>query len=87
LQGADLKAFAWLKTSETPALAQFRDDRFTAAFHFKSAGRTKPAEMMMAYVVRAVTPGHYSYPGATVEDMYRPGRFARTAPGTVDVGR
>lgn len=33
----------------------------------------------VAYVVRAVTPGAYIHPAATVEDMYRPERHARTA--------
>ena len=32
----------------------------------------------LAYVVRAVTPGTYLLPAATIEDMYAPARFART---------
>ena len=32
-------------------------------------------------MVRAVTPGSFMHPAATVEDMYRPERFARTAAG------
>ena len=36
---------------------------------------------MLAYVVRAVTPGTYAHPAATVEDMYRPQYSARTATG------
>jgi uncharacterized protein YfaS (alpha-2-macroglobulin family) len=39
----------------------------------------------VAYIVRAVTPGHYVSPPATIEDMYRPDRFGRTAYGTIDV--
>lgn len=39
----------------------------------------------VAYIVRAVTPGSFVHPAATVEDMYRPGRFARTASGRLDV--
>jgi alpha-2-macroglobulin len=39
----------------------------------------------VAYIVRAVTPGSFAYPAATVEDMYRPERFARTAGGRLDV--
>ena len=35
----------------------------------------------VAYVVRAVSPGHYVLPQAIVEDMYRPDRFGRTATG------
>ena len=36
-------------------------------------------------LVRAVTPGSFVHPAATVEDMYRPDRFARTASGHLDV--
>ncbi len=39
----------------------------------------------VAYIVRAVTPGSYVHPAATIEDMYRPDRFARTAAGRLDV--
>jgi uncharacterized protein YfaS (alpha-2-macroglobulin family) len=35
--------------------------------------------------VRATTPGRYSHPAATVEDMYRPQYRARTDTGTVRV--
>jgi hypothetical protein len=35
--------------------------------------------------VRAVTPGTFVHPAATVEDMYRPDRFARTASGQLVV--
>jgi uncharacterized protein YfaS (alpha-2-macroglobulin family) len=36
-------------------------------------------------VVRAVTPGTYMLPAATVEDMYRPQFSARTATGSMEV--
>ena len=39
----------------------------------------------VAYMVRAVTPGSFVHPAATVEDMYRPDRFARTASGRLDI--
>ena len=39
----------------------------------------------VAYVVRAVSPGHYTLPQAKVEDMYRPDRFGTTATGIVEV--
>lgn len=40
----------------------------------------------LAYIVRAVTPGTFVHPAATVEDMYRPERYARTDAGTLSVG-
>lgn len=48
--------------------AEMRDDRFVASDHLW--GR---AVRRAAYIVRAVTPGDYIWPGAVVEDMYRPG--------------
>ncbi|KAB2937372.1 MAG: alpha-2-macroglobulin family protein [Hyphomicrobium sp.] len=39
----------------------------------------------VAYMVRAVTPGAFVHPAATVEDMYRPERHARTAAGRLTV--
>lgn len=38
-------------------------------------------DFRFAYVVRAVTVGDFTLPAATVEDMYRPERMARTATG------
>jgi len=39
----------------------------------------------VAYIVRAVTPGTFIHPAATVEDMYRPERYARSAAGSLAV--
>jgi uncharacterized protein YfaS (alpha-2-macroglobulin family) len=44
------------------------------------------ASATVAYIVRAVTPGSFVHPAATVEDMYRPERFARTAAGRLEIG-
>jgi hypothetical protein len=56
-----------------PEMAEARDDRFVAAvtlYDKKSA--------TVAYMVRAVTPGRFTLPGVSAEDMYRPDVFART---------
>ena len=66
-----------------PTHAEYRDDRFVAAF--ERDGKDA-ATFAVAYMVRAVTPGHYVLPPATIEDMYRPERFGRTAFGALDVG-
>ena len=42
-----------------------------------------PSTATVAYIVRAVTPGTFVHPAATIEDMYRPERYARTAAGTL----
>ena len=72
----------WIQDSAVPVNAEFRDDRFSAAFNRKS---TDPSVFTVAYVVRAVSPGTYVHPQAFVEDMYRPDRFGRTGSGKVEV--
>lgn len=69
------------KTVE-PLHTEYRDDRFVAAFARDGHDR---ATFSVAYIARAVTPGHYVLPPATIEDMYRPERFGRTAFGAVDI--
>lgn len=98
LDSADLKSLEWLKTSAKPEHAEFRDDRFVAAFNFSGPTRGRGSEdddddankgpiasATVAYMVRAVTPGSFLHPAATVEDMYRPERYARTAAGRLTV--
>ena len=43
------------------------------------------ATATVAYIVRAVTPGSFIHPAATIEDMYRPERYARSGAGTLIV--
>ena len=102
VDGGDITALDWLKTSAKPEHTEFRDDRFVAAFNFFGANvenrrrrggeddeddaKNEPvSQASVAYIVRAVTPGSYLHPAATVEDMYRPERYARTASGRLDV--
>ena len=72
----------WIADAAPPVNAEFRDDRFSAAFERKA---DSPPVFSVAYVVRAVSPGRYALPQAKVEDMYRPDRFGRTATGVVEV--
>lgn len=78
---ADLKNFKWLPGTET-AHSEFRSDRFVAAFDRSKGGKT---DFTVAYTVRAVSPGVFTHPAATVEDMYRPQLSARTATGWMEV--
>ncbi|MBA2126468.1 alpha-2-macroglobulin [Hyphomicrobium methylovorum] len=50
-----------------------------------TAQKMQPVSTTLAYIVRAVNPGTFVHPAATVEDMYRPDRYARTAAGTLTV--
>jgi alpha-2-macroglobulin len=82
VSSGDTGTLSWIENAQEPVNAEFRDDRFSAAFDRKSGD---PAVFTVAYVVRAVSPGRYVLPQAYVEDMYRPDRFGRTGTGTIDV--
>ncbi|MCJ8240477.1 alpha-2-macroglobulin family protein [Peteryoungia algae] len=81
VDSAALANFEWIGQTETAHL-EFRSDRFVAAI---SRGEGENGTMTLAYVVRAVTPGTYDLPAASVEDMYRPQLSARTAAGAMTV--
>lgn len=81
VDSAQLSNFEWLGEI-TATHTEFRNDRFVAALD-RSTGAGR--EVTLAYVVRAVTPGVYDHPAATVEDMYRPQLSARTATGRMEV--
>lgn len=78
--GEGASDFSWL-TLDTPVHVESRTDQYVAAFRFWSEVGT----IKTAYLVRAVTPGRFVLPGATVEDMYRPELRANTAAGTVEI--
>jgi uncharacterized protein YfaS (alpha-2-macroglobulin family) len=82
VSSGDTGTLSWIENAQEPVNAEFRDDRFSAAFDRKSGDA---AVFTVAYVVRAVSPGRYVLPQAYVEDMYRPDRFGRTGTGTVEV--
>ena len=69
VSSAELTNFPWLAQTEAAHL-EFRDDRFVAAFNRDQGDDSR--DITLAYVVRAVTPGTYAHPAASVEDMYRP---------------
>ncbi|PCI05598.1 MAG: hypothetical protein COB78_03100 [Hyphomicrobiales bacterium] len=81
ISSAQLSGFDWLE-AVSPAHTEFRKDRFVVAFNHSSNDK-KWHEA--AYMVRAVTPGTYVLPAATVEDMYRPQFQARTATGFITI--
>jgi len=82
VSSADLAAFPWLSEEDRPAHVEFRDDRFVAAYEPETDATRG---LTLAYMVRAVTPGTYANPAASVVDMYRPGIFARTDATTLTV--
>ena len=73
--------YKWIGPISWTRVSEARDDRFVAAvdLYDNKKGFT------VAYLVRAVTPGEFVFPGAVIEDMYRPGVFARTAVSKVKI--
>ncbi|MGH6994083.1 MAG: hypothetical protein ACREES_00180 [Stellaceae bacterium] len=82
VSSGDTGTLDWIADAATPVHTEFRDDRFTAAF---DRDKSSPPVFTVAYVVRAVSSGHYVLPQASVEDMYRPDRFGRTGTGAIDI--
>ncbi len=72
--------YKWIGALSYSKVAEARDDRFVAAVDVNGRSR-----FTLAYVVRAVTPGAFVMPGAVIEDMYRPGEFARTEVGRISI--
>ncbi|MEE9588693.1 MAG: alpha-2-macroglobulin family protein, partial [Hyphomicrobiaceae bacterium] len=88
VDSANLRALDWLQTTVYPEHTEFRDDRFVASFNlWPGSGNEKSNALTLAYMVRAVSPGRYLHPPATVEDMYRGERFARTSSGTLHIDK
>lgn len=67
--------YKWVGEIAWTKVAEARDDRYVAAIDLPD-NKTK---FTLAYLVRAVTPGEFEFPGAVIEDMYRPGVVARTS--------
>ena len=80
LRSGDVGALDWLDTADATH-AEFRSDRFVAAVE-TSADDTG---IVLAYVARAVSPGEFHHPAASVEDLSRPTRHARTDSGRLTV--
>ncbi|MGQ0567145.1 MAG: alpha-2-macroglobulin family protein [Gemmobacter sp.] len=78
MTGGDTSAMAWLDTTADVAHSEFRQDRFLTALD-----RYGSEVFRLAYVVRAVSPGSFHHPAASVEDMYRPDFRARGETGRV----
>ncbi|SEP98831.1 hypothetical protein SAMN05428969_1426 [Devosia sp. YR412] len=78
--GGGVSDFGWL-TLDTATHVESRTDQYVAAFRYYSDS----GSFQTAYLVRAVSPGTFVLPGATVEDMYRPEYRANTAAGSIEV--
>ncbi len=70
----------WLDALIEVQHSEFRQDRFLTAVDWFS-----DQPFRLAYVVRAVSPGTFHHPAASVEDMYRPDYRARSETGTITI--
>ncbi|MBZ4023672.1 PAN domain-containing protein [Rhodobacter sp. TJ_12] len=80
LRGGDVAALDWLDLTGNPRMTEFRQDQFLAAIDWRSK-----QPFRLAYIVRAVSPGRFLHPAASVEDMYRPEMRAHGATGMVRI--
>lgn len=80
ITGGSVSALDFLDLATDVAHSEFRQDRFLTAID-----RTDNASFRLAYILRAVSPGTYHQPAASVEDMYRPELNAHTDAATVTV--
>ncbi|WP_112324022.1 alpha-2-macroglobulin family protein [Oceanibium sediminis] len=77
----DIAGIDWLDLPDVATFTEARTDRFLAAVDW-SGDRS----FRLAYVARAISPGSFHHPAASVEDMYRPAFRARTDAARVEIG-
>ena len=80
ISGGAVTDLSFLDLAGEVAHAEFRQDRFMAALD-----RMDNASFRLGYILRAVSPGTYHQPAASVQDMYRPDLNAQSDPATVTV--
>ncbi|MDH2326607.1 alpha-2-macroglobulin family protein [Cereibacter sp. SYSU M97828] len=80
ITAGDTGALDWLRAETSVTHSEFRQDRFLTAIDRQDA-----SPFRLAYIVRAISPGSFHHPAASVEDMYRPDYRAQTGSGRVTV--
>ena len=76
VSSGDTGTLAWI--TDAAHAGEFGIPRRPLHGGLRRASQESPPVFTVAYVVRAVSPGHYVLPQAKVEDMYRPDRYGRT---------
>ncbi len=80
LSSGSLPALDALNFESDVTHTEFRQDRFLAALD-----RHSNAAFRLGYIVRAISPGTFHQPAASVEDMYRPDLTGRSDAATVQI--
>lgn len=81
LQSGDVRALDGVEFHYSSEMSEFRTERFLSAVDMRGGQE----RLHLAYIVRAVSPGDFHHPAASVEDMYRPTYRAQTASGRISV--
>ena len=81
VRAGEVPKLDWLQPVDAVAHSEYRTDRFVVAMDVKDDATS----WQFAYMVRAVAPGSFALPAATLVDMYRPDKQARTDAGKVEV--
>lgn len=81
LQSGDIRALDGVDLGYSPQMSEFRAERFLSAVDMRGGSD----RLRLAYIIRAVSPGDFHHPAASVEDMYRPTYRAQTASGRISV--
>ncbi|MDN5787132.1 alpha-2-macroglobulin family protein [Pseudorhodobacter sp.] len=82
LSGGSVGGYDWLDAVNDVEHSEFRQDRFISAVDWSGGNKFR-----LAYVVRAVSPGTFHHPAASVEDMYRPDYRAQSDAGEVVISQ
>ena len=80
ISGGSLANLDFLGLEAEVTHSEFRQDRFLTAIDRYDANTFR-----LAYIVRAVSPGTFHHPAASVEDMYRPDLRARSDTGQITI--
>jgi uncharacterized protein YfaS (alpha-2-macroglobulin family) len=80
ISGGAVSDLSFLDLAGEVSHSEFRQDRFLTAID-----RMDNSSFRLAYIVRAVSPGTFHQPAASVEDMYRPDLNAHSDQATVTV--
>ena len=82
ISGGSLAALESLGLEAAVAHSEFRQERFLSAID-----RFDNATFRLGYIVRAVSPGSFHHPAASVEDMYRPDLTGRSDTGRIIISQ
>jgi len=83
-RASEVAEFPFIKGSIKPKWAEAGDTAFTALVELD---KDSSAEFMVAYVVRAVTPGKFTMPEAELSDVDDPKRRGLTPSAEVEIAR